>query len=384
MSKQFDNSRRTGHFSRRLALRPQAEALESRSLLNASINNTLVWFDMPALPAGPRLGVIHTDSSVINSAALTPASNPVGVAIDGNGNIWVTEFATNAVQECNPAGQILATIALTGAAKPEGITLGPDGNMYVAEFGTNAVEEISPTTQALVGAPIAVNAGPKGITSAGGSLWVTNSTADTVQEISPATHGLAATIGGLTASAAPTGITAGPNNTVWFTETGTSQIGEINTTTATLTNAAFLTNVSATNYMPVGIAQGSDGNIWFTMQVVAGATAGTLPRIGVIHPTTSVVNSEIIGGAPNYVPVSITAGPDGNLWFTMDVAMGAAAGTLPRIGVVHPTTSVFNINSAVLPAGTFLAGLAPAGDDDLPFGITGLFTPDPSATSAPL
>ncbi|HKM56060.1 MAG TPA: hypothetical protein VJY33_21820, partial [Isosphaeraceae bacterium] len=308
-----------------------------------------------------------------------------GVAADSNGNLWVTETAANTVQEVSPAGGILATVALTGAAVPEGITLGPDGNMYVAEFGTNAVEEISPTTHALVGAPIAVNAGPEGITSAGGSLWVTNSTADTVQEISPATHGLAATIGGLTAGAAPTGITAGPNNTVWFTETGAgvNDIGEINTAAPALITATVLATsgkVNPANYVPVGIAEGSDGNIWFTMQVTAaGAGLGRLPRIGVIHSSnTLVVNSENISagpGAANWVPVSTTAGPDGNVWFTM---RNTAVPAQPdRIGVVQPTTSV--INSAALPVGTFLAA-----NDTLPFGIYGLSTPDPPATSAPL
>ncbi len=350
MSKQLDNSRRTGRLRRRPAFRPQAEGLEARSLLS-SINNTLVWFTMPlpttAPPNGSRIGVIHTDTSGIASAltpnppVAVPGSNPVGITIGpDNTNLWVTESALSQVQEISPSGTVLLTV------------------------------------------PLPAGSGPEGITSTGGFLYATLNTTDFIDQIS--TAGVITPIA-LPAGSAPAGITAGPNNTVWFTETGAAvnDIGEItatNTAAPVLTTAAFLKTsgkVNPANYVPVGIAEGSDGNIWFTMQVTAaGVAAGRLPRIGVIHPNTGVVNSENISagpGAANWVPVSTTAGPDGNVWFTMRNTVGQP----DRIGVVNPTTSV--INSAALPVGTFLAA-----NDTLPFGIYGLFTPDPPATSAPL
>ncbi len=391
MSKQLDNSRRTGRLRRRPAFRPQAEGLEARSLLS-SINNTLVWFTMPlpttAPPNGSRIGVIHTDTSGIASAltpnppVAVPGSNPVGITIGpDNTNLWVTESALSQVQEISPSGTVLLTVPLPAGSGPEGITVGPDGNLWVALNTTSFIDMITP---AGVVTPFALPAGsgPEGITSSGGFLYATLNTTDFIDQIS--TAGVITPIA-LPAGSAPAGITAGPNNTVWFTETGAAvnDIGEItatNTAAPVLTTAAFLKTsgkVNPANYVPVGIAEGSDGNIWFTMQVTAaGVAAGRLPRIGVIHPNTGVVNSENISagpGAANWVPVSTTAGPDGNVWFTMRNTVGQP----DRIGVVNPTTSV--INSAALPVGTFLAA-----NDTLPFGIYGLFTPDPPATSAPL
>src|SRR5262249_45830591 len=59
---------------------------------------------------------------------------------------------------------------------------------------------------------------------------------------------------------------------------------------------------------PCGITAGPDGNLWFTESGFFGN------RIGVINPLTHVV-TEFSGLAPQSGPSEITAGPDGNLWF---------------------------------------------------------------------
>lgn len=57
------------------------------------------------------------------------------------------------------------------------------------------------------------------------------------------------------------------------------------------------------------ITAGRDGNLWFTESNVA----GTALRIGRITPSGKITEfSRGISGSPDY----ITAGPDGNLWFT--------------------------------------------------------------------
>src|SRR5205807_9464332 len=57
---------------------------------------------------------------------------------------------------------------------------------------------------------------------------------------------------------------------------------------------------------PDGITAGPDGNVWFTENL--------LSRIGRITPQGTVMefSADI---TPNSSPGGITAGPDGNLWF---------------------------------------------------------------------
>jgi streptogramin lyase len=70
-----------------------------------------------------------------------------------------------------------------------------------------------------------------------------------------------------------------------------------------------------------GITAGPDGNLWFTE---AGSDA-----IGMINPTTHAISSFTLPTA-NADPQGITAGPDGNLWFTEFDG--------DKIGVINPTT----------------------------------------------
>src|SRR5205823_3847803 len=69
-----------------------------------------------------------------------------------------------------------------------------------------------------------------------------------------------------------------------------------------------------------GITAGPDGNLWFTV-----TNANTVAEI---NPTTHAI-SEFSTSWPSG-PLGITAGPDGNLWFTMNTAN--------LIGEINPTT----------------------------------------------
>ena len=77
--------------------------------------------------------------------------------------------------------------------------------------------------------------------------------------------------------------------------------------------------------MPLGIAAGPDGNVWFTDN-------GTTKAIGVINPTTHAISEFSSGLNPGSSPQQgLVAGPDGNLWFT-------DSGTTKAIGMINPTT----------------------------------------------
>src|SRR5262249_8615852 len=74
---------------------------------------------------------------------------------------------------------------------------------------------------------------------------------------------------------------------------------------------------------PFGITAGLDGNLWFTESI------GN--RIGRITPTGTITEFSV-GLTPGSRPVAITAGRDGNLWFT-ELDGG-------RIGRITPTGTI--------------------------------------------
>gem|GEM_PF-1072023 len=66
--------------------------------------------------------------------------------------------------------------------------------------------------------------------------------------------------------------------------------------------------IPTANSQPRSITAGPDGNLWFAEEFVSG-------KIGRI--TTNGVITEFTLPTPGYVPQGITAGPDGNFWFTL-------------------------------------------------------------------
>lgn len=100
----------------------------------------------------------------------------------------------------------------------------------------------------------------------------------------------------------PVGIANGPDGNIWFTE-DTGGIGGIGKIT---TGGVVTEYTSGINGVPERITTGPDGNLWFTE---GGNLVGTITPGG----TVTEYSNGISAGAD---PWGITTGPDGNLWFT--------------------------------------------------------------------
>src|SRR5206468_4164338 len=92
-----------------------------------------------------------------------------------------------------------------------------------------------------------------------------------------------------TSNSAPSGITAGPDDNLWFTEEAANKIGRI-------APDGSITEFSRTNpgSQPTGIAAGPDGSVWFTVLSPAciglpiGCAPTEPPWIGRITPTGTI------------------------------------------------------------------------------------------------
>jgi len=70
---------------------------------------------------------------------------PWGLALDGSGNIFVADYGANAVYELLKAGRYTVLNTLGGGfSKPWGIAVDGFGNVFVADYGNSAVKEIPP------------------------------------------------------------------------------------------------------------------------------------------------------------------------------------------------------------------------------------------------
>lgn len=114
------------------------------------------------------------------------------------------------------------------------------------------------------------------------------------------------------------GMTAGPDGNVWFTEYGAQAIGKI---TPTGSIASYpVVSYDKLGYKehdpPTQIVAGSDGNLWFVTSDYY--EAGGCSCIFSITPAGKVSWYRIPEnyGCGGWEPLAITAGPDGNIWFT--------------------------------------------------------------------
>jgi uncharacterized repeat protein (TIGR01451 family) len=304
---------------RRPIARPRVEALESRRLLSATINEFTIPADRATnITTGPdgnlwfteaganNIGEFNLQTHTVTEFPIPTPSQPdfdhAGGIIAGlDGNIWFTEYSAKKIGEID-----LTTHAITEFPVPgtgglgEAITVGPDGNIW---FNGG---EINPTTHAITEVP---GAGGENITTGpDGNIWSTILATGLIGRFNPTTHASTTFLtNGNNTELPAAGITAGPDGNIWFVENIPGNIGMINPSTGALSEFTIPTTTTARE--PLEIVAGPDGNLWFTDYSVQNGA------IGEINPTTLAI-TEFPVPSPDSRPSGITVGPDGNIWFT--------------------------------------------------------------------
>ena len=145
---------------------------------------------------------------------------------------------------------------------------------------------------------------------------------------------------GFTASSAPFGITGGPDNAVWFTQTASpGRVGRIaldaGTPAFTELTGGSTAGFSADGF-PYGIGVGPDSAIWFAQSADPGRVA-RVNSAGVTEYTGGATQGFTANGRPQYVG----KGPD-HLWFTQSANPG-------RVSRITATGAVTQFTGGLTP-----------------------------------
>ena len=126
----------------------------------------------------------------------------------------------------------------------------------------------------------------------------------------------------------PLSITAGPDGNMWFTDPASppffagAQIGSV-------TQAGVVSRYTpGLSGYPWGIAKGSDGDVWFTEP-----SAKMVGHVDPLEPVTSKTECEVPGMPSEGFKSQITTGYDGNVWVTLGV--NGIARVTPICGVTE-------------------------------------------------
>lgn len=166
-------------------------------------------------------GKAGNDGTADGTGEVARFSRPRGLAIDGSGNLYVSDQTSFTIRKISPAGEVTTFAGLggvggstdgTGAAArfsdPDGLALDATGNLYVADGANHTIRKITPagvvsTFAGVAGLRGSVN-GPPDVARFNdptglaidnlGNLYVTDSGNYTVRKISPA--GIVTTVAG--------------------------------------------------------------------------------------------------------------------------------------------------------------------------------------------
>jgi virginiamycin B lyase len=264
------------------------------------------------------VGTFESPAVALTSQDITKGSN---------GNLWFTEPGVGKIGEMTPSGIVTEFPLPAGQNASGAITSGPDGNLWFT--GGNSVGRI--TTSGVV----------------------------TQFEVAPSAH--------------LTGITSGSDGNLWFMDTDNFKIGQI-TTSGVITEfpippATTLKTADGINLFH-DIAAGPDGNLWFTAEVYNHQTKSELGEIGRVTPagqvTTFLLSPGTVVRSTNkgtthskphggMLADAITAGPDGNVWFTEHQANGIGG-----IGRITPSGKISQYAIPTTPKGAPIPAISTA------------------------
>jgi streptogramin lyase len=298
------------------------------------------------------------------------------IALGSEGQMWYLQSGEHLdwfgeVDRISANGVVTGASFLPERSAPIDVVQGPDGNMWVTEpkeqsEGQGHVARFAPAGQpaeftvpegeapfdGLLHGPLGIAAGPDG------RIWFTDNRPDEAGHVFigriktdgaelkqlPVAGGTSATTA---AAPAPTGIVAGADGALWFTDRGRNINGQ--NLIGRITTGGSVTEfpVPTPSAEPTAIAQGADGNMWFTEP---GAD-----KVGRITPSGAVTEFPvpIVGKALR----ALVRGPDGNMWFTGGPDTGV-------IGWISPAGVVRSIRPTFIAGGGSATSLAigPEGD----------------------
>jgi len=235
---------------------PQGVAVDGAGnvYISDAVNNAV-----KEMPAG-----CHSSSCVTTLGG--GFSFPAGVAVDGAGKVYISDAANNAVKEM-PAGCHSSSCVTTlggGFSLPTGVAVDGAGKVYISDAANNAVKEM-PADCHSSGCVTTLGGGfdnPTGVAVDGaGNVYVADNDNNAVKEMPADCHssGCVTTLGG--GFDYPTGVAVDGAGNVYVADKDNNAVKEM---PAGCHSSNCVTTLGGGFYEPIGVAVDSAGNVYVT------------------------------------------------------------------------------------------------------------------------
>lgn len=272
----------------------------------ADTTNSTIRKITPTGTVSTIAGTVGVSGSWEGQGTAAAFNGPIAIAVDAAGNLYVADLFNHKIRKISPTGLVstfsgaggtgnidgIATVAKFGS--PTGIAIDSNGNLFVTERANHKVRKVFPDGSAITFAGNGTSGStdgngtsaqfyqPSGITIDGNdNVYVVENFGQRIRKITPtgdvttiAGNGTAGFVNGTGTAASfnyPSGIVADNTGNLYVVDTNNSVIRKINSagevTTFAGTGAQGNTNGGinvATFKYPKGIAQDSSGNFYIT------------------------------------------------------------------------------------------------------------------------
>lgn len=268
------------------------------------------WFSQGYLD---RIGKITTSGVATTFDVPTAGAHPTDMTVGGDGAIWVQEDSAQKLARIPPSITKASQITEYNAPHVTGLTSGPDGALYfsegsldkIARMGTNGAI----TNEYPLGPGMSADQLIWGPNESGERTWIwfTDPTANKLGRLDPATGAsqeftLPAGVSGLQ------DIAAASDGRVYATASGSDEIVRAKPMLGSIVTEAFQ---RSSGVAPYGITAGPDGNVWFTERFpAAGSTKPDIVRMGIVAAAASTAPATAVGNTA--ATLNSTVNPNGS------------------------------------------------------------------------
>ncbi|HEX7423780.1 MAG TPA: hypothetical protein VF311_07830, partial [Terriglobales bacterium] len=104
---------------------------------------TIAGLNLAVTQVGTNYAAVNPVTTLVSSGLFWP----MGVAVDGSGNVYIADVGYNAIYKWSAATQQVTTLVSSGLNSPSGVAVDGSGNVYIADTSNSAIKKWSASTQ---------------------------------------------------------------------------------------------------------------------------------------------------------------------------------------------------------------------------------------------
>ena len=254
-------------------------------------------------------------------------SNPYGIAVDSNGNLYIADAGNNrVVKETLSNGSYTQTTIGSGFNSPEGVAVDSNGNVYIADTGDGELYKETPSrgnyTQSLF---VEALSNPEGVAvDSSGNVYIADTGYSRVIKETLSSGTNMQTIIVYSGVRSPAGVTVDSSGNLYVADMGDNDILKETLSGSSYTQSSLA--IDTTLNGPLGVAVDSNDTLYIAdtqnqrvlrLQTEEGftltSTSTTLQSLypGSAAATYSFAITPLVGNYPNLVTLSVSGLPAG-------------------------------------------------------------------------